>query len=240
MIAGFWTYTGNDNFLIANNDDLVFKNKIFGYSEKGKPIYGYEAGTGEKALLLIGAIHGDEYSSADVLNRLVQEVKSDPDMVAKSKRVIIIPVSNPDGYYDAIYKMNANEVNLNLNFQTSGWQNYGPEGTYAGPAPFSEAESQTIRRVVERYKPELFISFHAFGSLVSPEHGTSSEELARWYAEKTGYIYFTDWKFDYPGTATKWFREAYDKPAITVELSEKNGSDWDINKNALFELISEE
>jgi len=80
------------------------------------------------------------------------------------------------------------------------------------------------------------ISFHSHGDLVSPEAGDASVGLAKWYAEKTGYVYFEDW--DYPGTATKWFVETTNKPAITVEISQDLQSDWEINKGALLELIS--
>jgi hypothetical protein len=63
-------------------------------------------------------------------------------------------------------------------------------------------------------------------------------ELARWYAGETGYTYFDDGSWDYSGTATKWFVETTGKPAITVELSSNDSSDWNINQKALTELVS--
>jgi len=174
--------------------------------------------------------------TADLLNRLVLEISLDPDLVSRSKKLIIIPVVNPDGYEDRTDKLNASGVNLNLNFATSSWEQYGPEGNYAGPAPFSENESRVIRDIVDQYKPKAMISFHAHGNLISPEAGEPSIGLAKWYSAKTGYEFYGGW--DYSGTATKWFKEMTGNPAITVEISKDYQSDWEINKGALFELIS--
>jgi hypothetical protein len=220
------------------------EEKIFGYSVKGNPIDGYEIGNGRDAILLIGAIHGNEVGSAYLLRRLVSEIKSDTKIVSKNKKIIIIPVVNPDGY-NIQQKFNGNGVNLNLNFDTPGWKNYGPQGTYAGPKPFSEPESQAIKQVVEKYKPIMMISYHTAGGIISPEEGESSAVLGKWYAQKTGYIYYDDaaaiadnidWNF--PGTATMWFLEKTGKPSLTVELSQIDQSDWDINRGALMDIIS--
>jgi hypothetical protein len=216
------------------------EKKIFGYSVKERPIEGYEIGNGANTLLLLASIHGDEMGTTNLLNRFVEEIKANPSLIAKTKRLIVIPIANPDGYYDREDKLNANGVNLNLNFATSDWQEYGPEGTYAGPEPFSEIESQVIKQVVEQYRPSIMISYHASGDLVTPEAGDVSVALGRWYAEKTGYHYYDDTNldWDYPGTTTKWFVENTGKPAITVELTKDLQGDWDINKGALLELTS--
>ena len=223
---------------------IEIEQKVFGYSVLGKPINGYEIGNGANIVLLIGATHGNERGSGYLLNKLVAEIKNDTKIISKNKKIIIIPIVNPDGY--AIYqKFNANGVNLNLNFGTIKWENYGPQGTYAGSVPFSEIESQTIKKVVEQYSPTMMISYHASGAIVVPEEGASSMALAKWYAKKTGYIYYDDasaivdnLNWDFPGTATKWFVESTGKPAITVELTSLYESDWEINKNVLLDIIS--
>ncbi|MDP2648238.1 MAG: M14 family zinc carboxypeptidase [Candidatus Yanofskybacteria bacterium] len=215
---------------------IEIRQKIFGYSEAGKEIMGYEIGNGDDGLFLFAAIHGNEMGTADLMNELIEEIKADPNLVSPKKRLVIIPIANPDGYYDRVDKLNANEVNLNLNFKTIEWQQYGAEGTFAGEDPFSEKESQVIKRIVEQYRPNMMIAFHSQGALVSPEEGESSVRLGKWYADKTGYEYFDEW--DFHGTATRWFWEITGKPAITVELTDHMESDWEINKEALLELIS--
>ena len=143
------------------------EKKTFGYSAKGRPIEGYEIGSGANTLLLFGSIHGNEMGTADLLNRFVEEIKANPDVISKTKKLIVVPIVNPDGYYDRIDKLNANEVNLNLNFSTSDWQEYGVEGAWAGPQPFSESESLVIKKLVEQYTPSVMIAYHARGVFVT-------------------------------------------------------------------------
>ncbi|MBX4211595.1 MAG: hypothetical protein KW806_02270 [Candidatus Yanofskybacteria bacterium] len=213
-----------------------FEQKIFGYSRTGRPIEGYEIGKGDEVIFLHGSIHGNEMGTADLLNKLIETIRADQGLVTDSKRLVIVPIVNPDGYYDRIDKLNANGVNLNLNFPTDDWELYGQLGTFAGPKPFSEVESLVIKDIVEQYKPSMMIAYHAKGGLVSPEDDDASIELAKWYARKTGYKYFDEW--EYWGTATRWFREMTNKPAITVEVTDYLKSDWTINRPALLELIS--
>lgn len=222
--------------LREEQESRKIEKKTFGYSVKGRPIEGYEIGNGPNTILLFASIHGDEVSTVDLLARFVEEIKSNPILISKTKHLIVIPIANPDGYYDRTDKLNANEVNLNLNFTTSDWKEYGPEGTYAGPQPFSEPESQVIKQIVEQHKPSIMISYHAMGALITSESNDASIKLAHWYVEKTGYEYYDAW--NYPGTATKWFAETTDKSAITVELTKYLQDDWDINKSALLELVS--
>ena len=42
------------------------EEKTFGRSVTGRPINGYEIGSGEDTILLMGAIHGDEMGTADL------------------------------------------------------------------------------------------------------------------------------------------------------------------------------
>jgi hypothetical protein len=228
-------YVSEDNIIST----LAIKQEVFGYSREGREITGYEIGSGENCLLMFGAIHGNERGTADVLNSLVDEIKANPGIVSKTKKLIIIPLVNVDGYNDQREdKLNASGVNIDLNFGTPDWQSYGPGGDYAGPKPFSENESRMIKQVVEKYKPTIMISFHAFGAFVSPEPDENSMKLAQWYADKTGYYEYYNGPEDYPGTSTKWFMQNGGKAAIVVETSGKLRGEWDINKGPLLELVS--
>ena len=210
---------------------------IIGNSEAGKPIKGYVFGKGKDTTLMFGAIHGNEVGTVVLMNELVDYLRNDSSVISKDKQLVIIPILNPDGYYDRTDKHNANGVNLNLNFSTTDWIMYGKEGQYAGAEPWSESESRALKSVVEEYLPDRMISYHASGYLSNPESTDESKELARWYAAKTGYNYFDDPVWDYSGTATKWFEQTYDKPAITVELHDHDHSDWVINKGPMLELL---
>jgi hypothetical protein len=211
----------------------------FGTSVEGKSITGYIFGTGDDVTLMFGSIHGNEMGTADLLNKFVNYLIDNPTVVASDKKVVIIPILNPDGYFDRIDKLNANEVNLNLNFGTSDWAMYGSEGQYAGPTAWSEPESKVLKSVVEKYLPDRIIAYHSSGSLVNPELTEASQGLAWWYAIESGYSYYADPAWDYSGTATKWFEETYAKPAVTVELNEHYLNDGDMNMSPMLQLIGE-
>ena len=93
--------------------------RVFGYSEKGRPIDGWEIGTGPDVLLFMGAIHGNEMGTADLLNKFVVELRANPALVPTMKKLVVIPIVNPDGYYDRADNLNADGINLNLNFVTA-------------------------------------------------------------------------------------------------------------------------
>jgi len=199
----------------ATPKENVFRKVAFGYSIKGKPIEGYEIGSGDDCLFMFGSIHGNEMGTTDLLNKLVAEIRAKPNLVGEKMKLI------------------------NLNFATTDWQQYGGEGTFAGEKPFSEPESRVIKEIVEKYKPRRMISYHAKGGIVNPEYNhESSLALSLWYAEMTGYKYYGDGDWDFSGTATRWFKETTGNAALTVELSELLASDWEINRDALLELIS--
>lgn len=210
--------------------------RAFGQTTLGRDITGYEIGAGDECLLFFGGIHGTEKGTVTLMEQLVDEIKAHPDIVPAGKRLVIIPLTNPDGYFDREDKLNANGVNLNRNFATDDWVvQEGDEETYAGEEPFSEVESRIVREVTNQCDPSMMIAFHSQGALVSPESNESSLALAEWYAAHTGYEYFDEW--DYAGTATRWFVETTGKAAITVELTNHVDSDWEMNKPALLEII---
>lgn len=214
------------------------EKKVFGVSANDRPIEGYVMGSGENTIFLLSAIHGDEKNTAELLNEFVREVQSNQELIHESKKIVVIPIANPDGYFERTDNLNTNGVNLNRNFETNTWDQYDPNGSFAGTKPFSEAESKVIQQVVEEYEPYMMIAFHAQGGVIAPEEDSASIALANWYGEKTGYTYYGEWQ--YTGTATGWFLETTQKPSITVELSNHEESDWQINREALLALVSSE
>ncbi len=218
--------------------ELASYERIYGYSTEGRAIEGYEFGQGNECLILLGGIHGNEKGTVGLMDRLSEYLIAHDNVVPSDKRVIIVPLVNPDGYYTREDKLNANGVNLNRNFETSDWIKQEDEDdptTYAGEEPFSEVETTIVRQVAESCSRSVMVSYHSQGGLVSPEDDDASIQLAGWYANKTGYEYYDEWQ--YAGTATRWLVETTGNPAITVELTNHEDSDWRINKAAILELI---
>lgn len=213
--------------------------KTFGTSAAGRPITGYEIGTGDHCLVFTAGLHGNEKGGVSLLGRLVEHIRHKPSSLAANKKLMIIPLVNPDGYYDRQDKLNANGVNINRNFSTTEWLRWQDEEdpeTYAGEAPFTESESRAVRDAVASCNAALLIDFHSLGALVSPETTPESLALAHWYAGRTGYTYFEEWAF--AGHSARWFEESTDNPSLTVELTNHHDSDWRINRVPLLKLIA--
>jgi len=212
------------------------KEIIFGHSVMGKEIKGYEIGYGNETILLFGSIHGNEKGSQDLLDRFIIELKQNPTLVSSQKKIIIIPMLNPDGFYDRTDKLNAHGVNIDLNFPTKEWKQYGTNGTYAGKAPYSEPESIIISTIVQTYEIKKMVSFHAHGAVIIPEDNDVSRAAAKEYAKDGGYRFYGG-SMDFFGNPTQWFVETTGYPAFTVELSDNFNSDWIKNKKALEKLV---
>ena len=209
--------------------------QTFGHSVQGRAITGYIFGTGSEKIFMFGAMHGNERSSGTLMSTLVTTLSGNPSLVGANKKIVIIPISNPDGYFGSMDKNNANGVNLDRNFGTSDWVSRPAPDRYGGEAPFDQPETQAIRAAASGAS-KLF-SYHAQGRLVNPENFQSSIDLARWYASKSGYTYFNDPSWNYCGTVTKWFMEATGNPAITIELPSYSNADWSHNKTAILEIV---
>ncbi|MEK7183206.1 MAG: M14 family metallopeptidase [Patescibacteria group bacterium] len=237
MLLAFTKDTPPAPAAVAEVEPQPIVETVFGYSETGREITGYELGRGDECLLFFGGIHGNERGTVELMQLFVDELKADPKLIPADKTLVVIPTLNPDGFLDREDKLNANEVNLNRNFATDDWiKQEGEEETFAGVAPFSEQESRVLREVVNDCDPSIMIAYHSQGALVSPEFNRESMALAVWYSVHSGYEYYDEW--NYAGTATRWFVETSEKAAITVELTNHVDSDWELNKAALLEIIA--
>ncbi len=138
-------------------------------------------------VLLIGGIHGDEYSSVTIVFRWLRELEAQQGGQLHWR---VVPTLNPDGLLmppKKSQRMNANGVDLNRNFPTPNWEeeamDYWVNRTrkskrrYPGTAPLSEPESRWLASQIEEFQPDAVISVHAphgivdfDGPLVPPDN----------------------------------------------------------------------
>ncbi len=146
-----------------------------------------ESGEPTGKVLLIGGIHGDEYSSVTIVFRWLRELEAQQGGQFYWR---VVPTLNPDGLLmppKMSQRMNANGVDLNRNFPTPNWEeeatDYWVNRTrkskrrYPGKAPLSEPESRWLASQIEEFKPDAVISVHAphgivdfDGPLVPPDN----------------------------------------------------------------------
>lgn len=210
----------------------------------------YQFGTGETALLLVGAIHGGyEWNTALLAYQLIDHLKVTAGTIPADKRLYIIPVANPDGLFQvtgnggrftqtdvveatARSRFNANGVDLNRNWAcewapVAQWGNVIVSG---GDAPFSEPETVALRDFILAEQVAFVLFWHSVADGVyaagCPDEFAPSLMFAEHFGKASGYPIYGRWDV-YPitGDAGDWLA-TIGIPAITVELSSRTGVDW--------------
>jgi len=120
-------------------------------------------------ILMLGGIHGDEYSSVSIMFKWMTILDRHHSGLFHWK---IAPLVNPDGLLQRkSQRINANGVDLNRNFKNGKNINasleYWKKRTwkdprrYPGKAPMSEVETQWMAKLIKEFKPDAIIAVHA-------------------------------------------------------------------------------
>ena len=150
-----------------------------GDESTGLPIYSYTLkapipDTPEERKLtkvfITGGVHGYEKSPVLaiylLLKQMLEQWKDYPllEAILFNTEIICIPVANPVGWNN-FERVNGNGVDINRNAPTSGWVSGVPDtGTYGGPAPGSELETQYITQIFEDNPDiDVFVDYHSQG-----------------------------------------------------------------------------
>jgi carboxypeptidase T len=147
---------------------------------------------GEPGVFFMGLHHAREWPTVEICLNICEELTSGYTSLVNSNRIFVVTCVNPDGYvycHDQGHDWRKNRrpipggigIDLNRNYGGSSngdpWGAWGSVGTgsithhpdnevYCGPAPFSEAESQTIRDMFLQNDIHAAISWHTHGELV--------------------------------------------------------------------------
>ena len=190
-----------------------------GRSVQGRTLYYRDVVAPEAQIrvLVIGAIHGDELSSAALALHWIQNAVETPS----NAHWRFIPALNPDGLMKRpASRMNANGVDLNRNFPTPNWERDAKEywekrtrkdpRRWPGPKPLSEPESRYFYDEMERFQPDMIVSIHApYGVLDFDGPGTPPPKLGRLYLDQVGI---------YPGSLGNYGGVHKGMPVVTIEL----------------------
>lgn len=169
-------------------------------------------------VLLIGGIHGDEYSSVSIVFKWLKILDAYHSGLFHWQ---IIPLLNPDGLLRKhSQRMNAHNVDLNRNFPMNDWENtaikYWREFTesnpryYPGKGPLSEPESSWLVEYINQFKPDVIVAVHAPYGVVDydgPRDGPY--KLGRLYLNLLG---------TYPGSLGNYAGIQRKIPVVTIEL----------------------
>ncbi len=168
-------------------------------------------------VLVLGGIHGDEYSSVSVVFKWMK-------MLDKYHSGMfhwhIAPLVNPDGLLQKTsHRLNAHGVDLNRNLPTPHWLEKSREywgetqknpRRYPGPAALSEPESQWLYEEIRTFKPHVIVSLHApYGVIDFDGPSAGPDKLGALDSKRIG---------DFPGSLGNCAGVQHQIPVITVEL----------------------
>lgn len=206
---------------------------VAGKSVGGRPIHCEVFGDGPDVLMIIATIHGNEAAGTPLVTAFEEWLAANPEEL-EGRRVVIIPVANPDGFA-ADERFNSRGVDLNRNFPAGNWQQ--AEVKMHGDTPLSEPESRVLMQLVCRYFPDRIVSIHQPVNCV--DYDGPAKELAEVMAaacplpvKQLG---------GRPGSLGSFVGVTLGKPIITWELPEDAGMDskelWDVYGEALIAAL---
>ena len=187
------------------------REREVGRSVHGAPIVAHDFGGGDCALLVFGAIHGDEPESAILCTRFISKLRQSD----VKERIIMIPVLNPDGLA-AQTKDNARGVDLNRNFAARSWAREHKAGYFPGEHPLSEPEAAALAALVERERPRVVVAVHQPFRCVNWDG--PAESLAARMSEACGYPAVASVGYPTPGSFGAWWGIDRARTTITLEL----------------------
>jgi predicted deacylase len=180
-----------------------------------------------------------------VAQEAVEWLKANPSVIPAGVSVSVIPQVNPDGLAKAGQRFNANNVDLNRNFDCDWtaegtWQNKKVSG---GTAVFSEPEAKSVQNFVEMYKPAAAIAFFSSEGAVYPsgcgEVLPASTTLVQTFAAASGYPAntsdFSHYKIT--GDMVNWMAKN-GIPAISVLLTDHTSTEWAKNEKGLTAVLN--
>jgi protein MpaA len=190
--------------------------EVVGKSLDGRPIECRVYGEGDDVFWLIATIHGNEAAGTPLVAKFEEWLKSNPTEL-DGRRVVIMPVANPDGFAENI-RFNENGVDLNRNFPAGNW---GGANVKPGASPLSEPESRALMRVLCQYFPNRAVSIHQ--PLNCIDYDGPAEKMAEAMAAKCQLP--VKKLGSRPGSLGSFFGVTLGKPIITLELPADAGMD---------------
>lgn len=238
LVCAAFAETDNDHIIVKNECERI-SNKLAsvkfkecmdsalqqteGYSSLGSPILFKDYPPVSKRhplgrVLLIGGIHGDEYSSVSIVFKWMKTLDEHHSGLFHWR---ILPLLNPDGLLrKKSQRMNANGVDLNRNFPMQDWDNatrdYWENVTQRNPRRFpgssalSESETQWLVNEIRQFEPDIIVAVHAPHGIVDydgPKDGPY--KLGRLYLNLLG---------TYPGSLGNYAGVQMKIPVVTIEL----------------------
>lgn len=188
------------------------KSFVFGQTEYGLPIMGYQFPQAGKPFLILGGVHGDEVEGVIATKGLLKFLMSG---LSCPLNLIVVPVLNEDGF-TLRTRVNGNGVDLNRNLPTKDWQSQAIKPKYApGPGPNSESENKALTTYIENNHPQYILSLHSWKPLLNVNG--KARGFAQRIAKQINYEIVEDIGYPTPGSLGTYGLERK-IPVLTYEI----------------------
>ncbi|MGS2716885.1 M14 family zinc carboxypeptidase [Eionea flava] len=171
-------------------------------------------------VLLVGGVHGDEYSTVSIVFKWMDILNEHHSGLFHWK---VTPLLNPDGLLRVgrAQRQNGNGVDLNRNLPSKDWNDlalrYWDKRTdknprrYPGPYANSEPETQWLVDAIQAFQPDVIIAVHAPYGLVDYDGPqTAPKQLGALKLWRLG---------TYPGSLGNYAGVDLGIPVVTIELA---------------------
>lgn len=177
---------------------------------------------GQKPILLMGGVHGDEPEGVRLANEILKWLKSNTG--AEKARLcpwILIPCLNVDGFKNKT-RVNGRGVDLNRNYPSQDWSTEAKaERYFPGSKPGSEIETQGVVELIRTYTPRLIVHCHSWEPCIVGTGATAQTDTRR-LAESSGYEGRLEIGYPTPGALSSFGYHDNKIPVICIEEDDKN------------------
>jgi len=198
----------------------MIHNKSWCISRKGQPIELYSSTNlkkGDRPLLIMGGIHGDEPEGVALAKSTLQFLSKDAEKIQLPW--ILIPCLNVDGFSER-KRTNGAGVDLNRNYPSSDWSPDFPKDRYfPGPKAASEPEIQAVVQLIAEFQPRLIIHCHSWHPCVVYA-GEPGRKDAERLGAACGYEVRDDIGYPTPGSLSQYAWGDLKIPVICIEEAE--------------------
>lgn len=190
-------------------------------------------------VLLVGGIHGDEFSSVSVVFKWMDLLRQQAPWPLLLR---VVPLANPDGLLRAkSQRQNEHGVDLNRNFPTTDWainaQEYWVETTaknvrrYPGETSASEPETRWLVAQIKEFAPDVIIALHAPHHLVDYDGPPSApQQVGKLNLRQLGV---------YPGSLGNYAGHDLLIPVVTLELQSAGIMPADVEIRSMLEDLQQ-
>jgi hypothetical protein len=220
---------------------------VIGYSIEKRAQEVYRFGEGPIHKLIVAGIHGgSEWNTVALADELIVYLNDHPERIPQNITLFILRDINPDGTarsHGVDGRVNANGVDLNHNWPYNWKADWPRDGCWiwrkvtGGKSAGSEPEVQNLIKFIDKIKPTALISYHSAALGIfpggKPEYAPSVK-LAAAIAEVSSYPYPPiNTGCDYSGNLSDWASNTQGIPAIDIELTNHDDTDFDQNLKVL-------